>query len=76
MMTVVPTSRIAPTEGNIPLRTFQNRAHSDGSVEKRIGSNVGTSDSAASMARTCFASPPALAARVSTNSAAPSAPSV
>ena len=38
MITVVPILRIAPTDGNMPLRTFQNRAHSCASVEKRTGS--------------------------------------
>ena len=56
MMTVVPILRIAPTDGNMPLRTFQSRAHSAASVEKRTGSKVRTPASAASIARDLRAS--------------------
>ena len=56
MMTVVPILRIAPTDGNIPLRTFHSRAHSPGSVEKRTSPASGSAASAVSIARICSAS--------------------
>jgi hypothetical protein len=34
MMTVVPVRRMAPTEGKVPLRTFQYISQVAGSVEK------------------------------------------
>jgi hypothetical protein len=40
MMTVVPVLRMAPTEGKVPLRTFQYISQVAGSVEKIIGSTV------------------------------------
>ena len=74
MMTVVPTSRMAPTDGNMPLRTFHSRVHSSGSAVKRTGPNVCMPAKVASMARTCAASCAPSAARVSTSSAAPCGP--
>ena len=74
MMTVVPVARIAPTVGNMPLRTFHSRAHSAGSVENATGSSVGIPASAACTDAICAASAAASGARVSTSSAAPSAP--
>ena len=53
MMTVVPILRIAPTDGNMPLRTFHNRAHSPGSLENWIGRNVGIPVSADSITCIC-----------------------
>jgi hypothetical protein len=57
MITVVPTLRIAPTDGNIPLRTFQNRAHSAASVENRIGSVVCVFESASEFAAPALRAP-------------------
>jgi len=73
MITVVPVSRIAPTDGNMPLRTAQKRAHSPASREKRAGAAVWRPASARSITATWRSSVAASPARVSTSSAAPSA---
>ena len=73
MITVVPVGRIAPTAGNMPLRTFQSAAASAGSVAKRSGVASANAPSSATMASILTASAAAVAARVSTSSAAPSA---
>ena len=73
MITVVPVRRTAPTDGNMPLRTSQRRAHSSGSVENASGAAVRIPARIASIAATRVASAAPSAARVSMRSAAPSA---
>ncbi len=76
MMTVVPARRIAPTEGKVPLRTFQYISQVAGSVENTGASTVAMpvkAPSAASM-RCCRSE--AFSARTSISRAAASLPSV
>ena len=76
MMTVVPARRMAPTDGNVPLRTFQYISQVAGSVENAGTSTVAmpaNAPKAASM-RNCSAT--AVSARTSINRAAASSPSV
>ena len=47
MITVVPVRRMAPTEGKVPLRTFQYISQVAGSVENCKGSMVAMPSSAA-----------------------------
>ena len=75
MITVVPVRRMAPTEGKVPLRTFQYMSQVAGSVEKMAGSTVSTPASAAWTAEIFSFRPSTVAARTSTSSAAASSPS-
>jgi len=73
MMTVVPVGRIAPMAGNMPLRTFHSAADSAASVVNCSGVASGMDASCCAIASILIDSATAVAARVSTSSAAPSA---
>jgi hypothetical protein len=75
MMTVVPVRRMAPTEGKVPLRTFQYISQVAGSVENCIGSTVAMPAIAAWTAEIRSFRPSTVAARTSISSAAASSPS-
>ncbi len=76
MITVVPARRIAPTDGNVPLRTFQYFSQVAGSVENAGASTVGMPSSEESAAPMRCCSTAASSARTSISSAAASSDSV
>ena len=74
MMTVVPARRTAPTEGKVPLRTFQYISQVAASVENCAGSTVAMPCSACSTVSIFSCRAAAVWARTSINRAAASAP--
>ena len=69
MMTVVPARRMAPTDGKVPLRTFQYISQVLGSVENSGSLTVVMSASASSAALMRVSSWPWSSARTSMSSA-------